>query len=185
MLPYPTDTVVRAGMMGVVPVTHRSPPGGLMAARTSAGLLIHRLVPHPEVLIAHPGGPFFSRRDAGGWTIPKGELKPGESPLEAARREFIEETGLQPPPGEPVSLDAVMQLGGKVVRAWTLSGDLDLSGFHSNTFSLVWPSRSGIVQEFPEIDRIIWADLDLAREKLLASQVPFLDRLEEHLATHP
>lgn len=153
-----------------------------MAKRASAGLLVFRRVPHLEVLIAHPGGPFFARRDAGGWTLPKGEIDPGETPLDAAYREFGEETGLVPPDGDPISLDAVVQLGGKIVRAWALEGDLDLADFRSNTFSMIWPSRSQVMQEFPEIDRVVWATPEVARQKLLAAQVPFLDRLQEHLA---
>lgn len=153
-----------------------------MAKRTSAGLLVFRRVPHLEVLIAHPGGPFFARRDAGGWTLPKGEIDPGETPLDAAYREFGEETGLVPPDGDPISLDAVVQLGGKIVRAWALEGDLDLADFRSNTFSMIWPSRSQVMQEFPEIDRVVWATPEVAQQKLLAAQVPFLDRLQEHLA---
>lgn len=153
-----------------------------MAKRTSAGLLVFRRVPHLEVLIAHPGGPFFARRDDGGWTLPKGEIEAGEDTLRAALREFEEETGLRPPPGDPLPLQEVTQIGGKVVWAWALEGEVDLAAFCSNTFSMPWPPRSGNVQEFPEIDRVRWATPEVARGKLLAAQVSFVDRLVAHLA---
>lgn len=150
-----------------------------MARPISAGLLVHRRGPEGvEVLLGHPGGPFFARRDEGFWSIPKGEIDDGEKPRAAAYREFAEETGLQVPPGEAVNLGSVVQAGGKVVIAYALAGDPDLADFTSNTFTMVWPSRSGIRREFPELDRLEWFGLDAARVKLGSAQAEFLTRLE-------
>ncbi len=125
----------------------------------------------------HMGGPFWSRKDARAWSIPKGEYAAAEAPLAAARREFTEETGLAPPPGEPLSLGTVRQGSGKLVEAWALEGDLDVSEIRSNLFQLEWPRGSGRIQEFPEVDRAAWFDLATAAEKLVKAQVAFLERL--------
>ena len=150
-----------------------------MAAR-SAGILLYRGGGEAlEVLLVHPGGPLWARRDAGAWSIPKGEYGPQEDPLAAARREFAEELGVAPPEGEAASLGEVRQKSGKVVRAWALAGDLDVTVVQSNTFTLEWPPRSGRLQEFPEVDRAQWLGLALAREKINPAQVALLDRLGE------
>ncbi len=147
-------------------------------AKSSAGLLLFRIADHgPEVLLVHMGGPFWQRRDAGAWSIPKGEYLPSEDPLAAARREFSEETGLAVPPGEPIDLGQVRQSGGKTVRAWAIEADIDISTFESNTFELEWPRGSGRMQRFPEVDRAGWFDLESAREKLVRGQVAFLEEL--------
>ena len=149
-------------------------------AAASAGIVLHRGGSRArEVLLVHPGGPLWARRDAGAWSIPKGEYEPGEDPLTAARREFEEELGTPPPDGELHDLGTVRQKSGKLVRAWALSGDIDASAIHSNTFQLEWPPRSGKRIEIPEVDRAQWFPLDLAREKINPAQVAMLDRLEE------
>lgn len=125
----------------------------------------------------HPGGPFWAKKDIGVWTIPKGEYDDGEEPLAAARREFEEETG-SAAEGQFLALGEVKQSGGKVVTAWALERDLDPGAIRSNTFSMEWPPRSGKMREFPEIDRAAWFSLTEAREKLIAAQTAFLDRLE-------
>jgi predicted NUDIX family NTP pyrophosphohydrolase len=130
-----------------------------------------------EVLLVHPGGPFWSKRDDGAWSIPKGEIEAGESRIEVARREFREELGVPAPDGELISLGAIRQAGGKVVHAWAARGDVDASRIESNRFTIEWPPRSGRMQEFPEVDRAAWFDLDEARRKILPSQLPLLDRL--------
>jgi predicted NUDIX family NTP pyrophosphohydrolase len=129
-----------------------------------------------EVLLVHPGGPFWARRDAGAWSIPKGEYDDGEDALAAARREFLEELGAEPPSGL-VDLGTVRQKNGKEVRAYLGSGDLDVGAVVSNTFTIEWPPRSGRMAEFPEIDRAEWFSLEDARVKLNPAQVAFLDRL--------
>ncbi|OBK87645.1 NUDIX domain-containing protein [Mycolicibacter sinensis] len=148
-------------------------------AKRSAGLLLYRSGPDGavEVLIAHPGGPFWSRRDDGAWSIPKGEQPDGEDPWVTARREFVEELGLDPPDGERLELGVVRQAGGKVVTAFAVRGDLDVADARSNTFELEWPPRSGKLREFPEVDRVGWFTVAQARTKLLAGQRPLLDRL--------
>jgi predicted NUDIX family NTP pyrophosphohydrolase len=152
-------------------------------ARRSAGVLLYRRLGGPlEVLLAHPGGPFWAKRDAGAWSVPKGEHDEGADPLAAARREFREETGHDLPAGEPISLGSVRQKGGKVVAVWAVEGDLDVAAARSNTFSMEWPPRSGQLREFPEVDRLEWFDLAAARAKILPSQAEFLDRLAEKLA---
>jgi predicted NUDIX family NTP pyrophosphohydrolase len=149
---------------------------------TSAGLLLYRLGPHGlEVLLAHPGGPFWARRDEGAWTLPKGEVHEGEEPRAAALREFQEETG-HAPAGELLPLGEVRQKGGKRVLAWACAGDLDPHQLRCNTFEMEWPPRSGRMREFPEVDRIGWFTPDAARAKLLPAQTPFLDRLQALLA---
>jgi predicted NUDIX family NTP pyrophosphohydrolase len=150
----------------------------------SAGILLHRRrPPGPEVLLVHPGGPAWTRRDAGAWSIPKGEYEPAEDPLDAARREFEEELGL-PPPDAPVhDLGEIRQRSGKRVRAWALEGDLDAAAISSNTFMFEWPPRSGRLIEVPEVDRAEWFDLDTARWKINGGQVPLLDRLQQLLGS--
>ena len=147
--------------------------------RTSAGLLLHRRGPDGgiEVLIGHMGGPFWARKDAGAWSIPKGEHGPDEEPRDVALREFAEELGAPAPVTDLVPLGEVRQSGGKRLTVWAAEGDFDAAGAVSNTFSLEWPPRSGRVQEFPEIDRAAWTPLDEARVKLVKGQVPLLDRL--------
>lgn len=130
-----------------------------------------------EVLLVHPGGPFFAKKDDGAWTIPKGEVGTGEEPLAAAQREFREETGFAAsPPFAP--LGQVRQAGGKIVIAWAFAGDCDAGAVRSNTFTMEWPPRSGQQREFPEVDRAGWFTLTAARQKLLPAQHPFLDRLQ-------
>jgi predicted NUDIX family NTP pyrophosphohydrolase len=150
--------------------------------KTSAGLLLYRVTGGVEVLLAHPGGPFWSRKDEGVWTVPKGEYEPGEDAFSAARREFHEETGHLPPDGDAIDLGALVQPSRKVVTVWALEGDLDVSRAVSNTFEMEWPRGSGRMREFPEVDRVEWAGVAEARRRLLKGQVPFLDRLLEALA---
>lgn len=146
----------------------------------SAGILLHRRrAGQIEVLLVHPGGPFWARRDLGAWSIPKGEHDHDEDPLAAARREFHEELGTAPPEGPLVDLGEIRQKGGKVVRAWALEGDLDPEGIVSNTFSLEWPPRSGRWIEVPEVDRAGWFSLEEAGERINPAQVALLDRLAE------
>jgi predicted NUDIX family NTP pyrophosphohydrolase len=130
-----------------------------------------------EVLLVHPGGPFWARKDDGAWSIPKGEIEPGEAPIEVARREFEEELGAKAPDGELTSLGMIRQAGGKVVRAWAAPGDFDVDRLESMTFELEWPPRSGKKRAFPEVDRAAWFDLEEARRKILAGQAPFIDRV--------
>jgi predicted NUDIX family NTP pyrophosphohydrolase len=152
--------------------------------KTSAALLLYRHgTDGLEVLIAHMGGPFWARKDAGAWSIPKGEYT-DEEPLAAARREFAEEMGSPPPGGEPVALGTVKQSGGKSVTTFAVEGDFDLAGFRSNTFELEWPRGSGRTQEFPEVDRAAWVPVAVAREKLVKGQVPVVDALVEHLGSN-
>jgi predicted NUDIX family NTP pyrophosphohydrolase len=149
-------------------------------ARLSAGILLfHERDGHLEVLLGHPGGPFFAKKDEGSWTVLKGEADPGEELPAVARREFAEETGQEPPDGTMLELGEVPQRGGKTVVAWALAGDLDPAAARSNTFEMEWPPRSGRVRVFPEIDRVEWFDLESARQKILPAQVPFLERLED------
>jgi len=149
--------------------------------KMSAGLLVYRRSDGGiEVLLVHPGGPYWVKRDDGAWSLPKGEYELGEDPLEAAVREFAEELGSEPPDrSDAVSLGQLRQPSGKGVSAWALEGDLDVSEIRSNTFEMEWPPRSGRTGEFPEVDRAAWFDLSAARRKLLRGQVGFLDRLEE------
>ncbi|WP_137159817.1 NUDIX domain-containing protein [Blastococcus sp. CCUG 61487] len=149
--------------------------------KTSAGILLHRLGPTGrEVLLGHMGGPFWARKDAGAWSIPKGEHGPDEEPLAVAHREFAEELGSPVPASELVPLGR-LRASGKVLTVWAAEGDLDAGACVSNTFDLEWPPRSGRIQQFPEIDRAAWFDLAEARTKLVGGQVPFLDRLVEVL----
>ena len=146
-----------------------------MPGRVSAGILLYRLrATGPEVFLVHPGGPFWARRDLGAWSVPKGEVGEGEDLLEAAKREFFEETGGRVE-GEFIQLAPLRQRSGKVVHAWAVEGDLDASSITSNTFAIEWPPRSGKSRMFPEVDRAGWFTLPEAREKLLPGQRPFLD----------
>jgi predicted NUDIX family NTP pyrophosphohydrolase len=151
-----------------------------VSGKQSAGILLYRKTNGEiEVLLGHMGGPFWARKDAGGWSLPKGEYGPDETPEAAARREFQEELGLPVPDGELVELGVVHQSGGKVVTAWALEGELDPGLIVPGTFEMEWPKGSGRLKEFPEIDRAGWFDLAQARQKMLKSQQPFLDRLAE------
>jgi predicted NUDIX family NTP pyrophosphohydrolase len=149
-----------------------------MAARTSAGVLVHRTRDGVlEVLLVHPGGPFWAKKDAAAWSIPKGEFDASRESAEvAARREFVEETGQQPPP-VLIALAVVKQPGGKVVHAFAGEGEIDVAAIRSNTFELEWPPRSGRRQAFPEVDRAAWFTLDEARARIHAGQRPLLDAL--------
>lgn len=147
-------------------------------AALSAGILLHRdLSGTLEVLIGHPGGPFWARRDDGAWSIPKGEYGSGEDPWEAARREFAEELGCPVPAGTRHDLQSVRQPSGKILTVFAIRADLDVSAVRSNTFTMEWPRGSGRMREFPELDRVAWLPVDEARAKLLAGQRIFLDRL--------
>lgn len=151
------------------------------STRHSAGLLLFRRTPEElEVLLGHMGGPFWAKKDAGAWTVPKGEYAPDEPAWEAARREFREELGLAPPDGAAVPLGEVTQKNGKIVTAWAVEADLDLTAFTPGTFAMEWPPRSGRVQEFPELDRVEWLGLGRARAVIIPAQATFLDRLAEH-----
>ncbi|MER6068219.1 NUDIX domain-containing protein [Streptomyces sp. NPDC001852] len=153
------------------------------ATKHSAGLLLFRHTDEGlEVLLGHMGGPLWAKKDAGAWTVPKGEYDPDEPAWEAARREFQEELGLAPPDGRAVPLGEVAQRNGKVVTAWAVEADPDLSGFSPGTFAMEWPPRSGRVREFPELDRVEWLGVERARELIIAAQTAFLDRLAEHSA---
>lgn len=146
-------------------------------AKASAGVLLYRRRDgRLEVFLVHPGGPFWARRDAGAWSIPKGELAPGEDPEAAARRELAEETGIAAA-GAAIALTPIRQKGGKLVHAFALAGDADPARLVSNRFVIEWPPRSGRQQEFPEIDRAAWFELAEAREKLLESQRGLLEEL--------
>lgn len=151
--------------------------------KLSAGLLVYRRSDRGlEVLLVHPGGPYWAKKDEGAWSIPKGEYEPDEDPLQVALREFEEEIGRTPAdPSEAVSLGELRQPSGKVVRAWGVAGEVDVSDVQSNTFEMEWPPRSGRTQEFPEVDRAGWFGLEEARRKLLRGQLGFIDRLSELL----
>ncbi|AOR35696.1 DNA mismatch repair protein MutT [Streptomyces fodineus] len=153
------------------------------ATKRSAGLLVFRHTDEGlEVLLGHMGGPLWAKKDAGAWTVPKGEYEPDEPAWEAARREFQEELGLPPPDGRAVPLGEVVQRNGKIVTAWAVEADPDLAGFAPGSFTMEWPPRSGRVREFPELDRVEWLGLDRARALIIAAQTTFLDRLAEHSA---
>lgn len=152
-------------------------------AKQSAGLLVYRQGQQLEILLVHPGGPFFARKDKGVWSIPKGEFT-DEAPLEAAKREFAEETGQQ----APVPLDetftdlgTIKMSSGKVVYAWAVQGEIDAEHITSNTFELEWPPKSGTKQEFPEVDKAQWFTFKQAHDKIHPSQLPFLERLADEL----
>ena len=164
----------------------RPPPAPVpwvtMATRTSAGILLYRRRDGLELLLAHPGGPLFAKRDDGSWSIPKGEPEHSAEPLlEVARREFTEETGNPVPDGPVIGLGSIVQKGGKVVHAWAVEGDLDPTLARSNEFVVEWPPRSGRRQTFPEIDRVEWFEPAEARRRVKGTQIPFIDRLEEAL----
>jgi predicted NUDIX family NTP pyrophosphohydrolase len=147
----------------------------------SAGLLVFRRAAGLQVLLAHPGGPYWAKRDDGAWTIPKGLMEPGFDLLATAQREFTEETGFVAT-GEFIPLAPVKQKSGKIVHAWAVEADFDPSGFASNSFSMEWPPRSGQSRSFPEVDRLEWFDLAAGRRKIIAYQLPFLTELEALLA---
>ena len=147
-----------------------------MAKKTSAGLLLYRRCTQLEVFLVHPGGPFWSKKDAGAWSLPKGEIGEGEDALQAAKREFTEETGFQID-GEFRPLDPVKQSGGKIIYAWAVAADCDPARLRSNLFSLEWPPKSGRTQEFPEVDRSGWFSIAEARKRINAAQIGFLDQL--------
>jgi predicted NUDIX family NTP pyrophosphohydrolase len=150
--------------------------------RYSAGLLLYRRRQRGvEVFLVHPGGPFWTGKDTGAWSIPKGEFTPPEDPLAAARREFQEETGFTAV-GEVIPLVPLKQPSGKIIQAWAIEGDCDADAAHSNTFTLEWPPRSGHRQDFPEVDRAAWFPLTVAREKISPGQMRFLDELQQILA---
>jgi predicted NUDIX family NTP pyrophosphohydrolase len=147
-------------------------------AKQSAGLLMYRRRRGElEVFLVHPGGPFWAKKDTGAWSLPKGEYRPGDDPLAAARREFREETGFSVA-GEFIPLTPLKQPSGKIIQAWAVEGDCDAGAIRSNTFTLEWPPRSGRQQEFPEVDRAAWFTLAAAREKIIKGQVGFLEELE-------
>jgi len=151
--------------------------------KLSAGLLVYRRIQDPvEVLLVHPGGPYWARRDDGAWSLPKGEYEPDEDPLEVAIREFCEELGVDPPGDRsPAFLGELRQRSGKRVSAWAVHGDIDVGTVRSNTFTMEWPPGSGAAREFPEVDRAAWFDLESARRKLTPGQVGFIDRLSDLL----
>ena len=148
-----------------------------MPKRSAGLLLFKRQAGELRVLLVHPGGPFWKKRDLGSWSLPKGEYAEGEDPRAVALREFEEETGIAPPAGELIGLSEVRQAGGKIVTAYALEGDIDAEKIVSNNFEMVWPPKSGRRQSFPEIDRAGWFDLAEARKKILDGQRPFLERL--------
>jgi len=151
-------------------------------SKKSAGLLLFREVSgHLEVLLVHPGGPFWTKKDEAAWSIPKGEFEDDEEPLAAAKREFAEETGFILPDGEVIPLEPLRQPSGKLVYAWAMNHDFDPAGLKSNTFSLEWPPKSGRNQDFPEIDRAQWFTIEAASHKILKGQAPFLDQLQQKL----
>ena len=146
-------------------------------AKQSAGLLLYRTINGVlEVFLVHPGGPFWARKDAGAWSIPKGEIEDGEDKLQAAEREFTEETGFTIS-GEFRSLDPLKQPGGKIIYAWAIEADCDPGQIRSNLFSLEWPPKSGKFQQYPEVDRAAWFNISQARNKILAGQVRFIEQL--------
>lgn len=151
----------------------------------TAGILVFRRKPNLEVFLVHNGGPFFVRRDKGFWTIPKGRFEEGEEPLDAAQREFEEETGLPMPDSELIDLGKIKQVNNKEVQAWAVEGDLDPSRLRSNTFDLEWPPKSGQIQQFPEVDRGEWFDLAKGAVKINAGQAELLTRLAEKFGEKP
>ncbi|MFF5897773.1 NUDIX domain-containing protein [Streptomyces argenteolus] len=159
----------------------------MSTVKRSAGILLFRVVPgadggpDAEVLIGHMGGPFWAHREAAAWSVPKGEYEPGEEPAAAARREFGEEFGLPLPEGEWVALGESRQSGGKTVTVWAVEADLDPAGAVPGTFTMEWPKGSGVLREFPEMDRFAWCTPDEALERLVAGQRVFVERLLAHV----
>jgi predicted NUDIX family NTP pyrophosphohydrolase len=155
-----------------------------LVPRTSAGILLYRIADGGvvEVLLGHMGGPYWARKDAAAWSIPKGEYEPGEEPFEVAQREFLEELGSPVPSTEFTPLGELRQSSAKTLTVWAARGDLDVTTAVSNTFELEWPPGSGRMQEFTEIDRAGWFPVDDARLRLVKGQVPLLDRLLEHVS---
>jgi predicted NUDIX family NTP pyrophosphohydrolase len=152
-----------------------------MTKKMSAGVLLYRTRDRRiEVFLVHPGGPYWKNKDAGSWTIPKGEIEEGDDPLATARREFHEETGSHVT-GEFAPLAPLRQTGGKLVHAWAVKGDIDAASLTSNKFLMEWPPRSGQQREFPEIDRGEWFPMPMAKEKILPAQQGFLEQLEQRL----
>ncbi|MEU1518237.1 NUDIX domain-containing protein [Streptomyces sp. NPDC005811] len=152
-----------------------------MTQKRSAGLLLFRhTADGTEVLLGHMGGPYFATKDAGAWSVPKGEYEPDEPAWDAARREFREELGLEPPDGEAIPLGEVRQTNGKIVTVWAIEADLDPATAVPGTFRMEWPPRSGRIQEFPELDRVAWYTLARARDVIVPAQAAFLDRLPGH-----
>src|SRR5262245_38855066 len=147
-----------------------------MAKKNSAGLLLYRRRGELELFLVHPGGPFWMKKDLGAWSLPKGEFDDGEEPLEAAKREFTEETGFSVD-GEFHRLEPLKQRGGKKVHAWAVEADCEASQIRSNLFSLEWPPKSGNMRQFPEVDRAAWLTIDEARRRILPSQLGFIDQL--------
>jgi predicted NUDIX family NTP pyrophosphohydrolase len=149
--------------------------------KRSAALLVYRLGDGLEVLIGHMGGPFWAKKDARGWSIPKGEYEDGEDARSAARREFQEEMGSPPPDGDLIELGECRQSTGKIITTYAVEGDFDLDGFHSNTFAMEWPKGSGTIREFPEVDRADWVPFERASELLVKGQVPIITALRDGL----
>ena len=178
--------VVGPGAKGSATAAETQGRLGTVASRRSAGILVFRRVGSDvEVLLGHMGGPFWARRDAGAWSIPKGEYEPSEEPEAAARREFEEELGFPLPPGVLHELGTIRQAGGKVVTAWAIEADPDLGRLHPGTFTMEWPPRSGQVRAFPEVDRVAWFGLQAAREKIVTGQRVLLERLTDAIGRIP
>jgi predicted NUDIX family NTP pyrophosphohydrolase len=159
-----------------------------MAPQRSAGILLFRLIKGaPEVLLVHPGGPYWAKKDLGAWSIPKGEYEKGEDPRDCALRELGEELGAPPRLTLEgfIDLGEVRQRGGKAVRAWAAEGNFDPAALHSNSFTMEWPPRSGVRREFPEVDRAEWFDPATAKQKILSAQAAFVDRLLDRLDADP
>lgn len=151
--------------------------------KKSAGVLLYRRSKAGiEVLLVHPGGPFWRNKDEGAWTIPKGEFGDDEDPLEAAKREFKEETGAEAPDGKLIPLSPIKQKNGKIVHAWAVEGDFDPATLKSNVFETEWPPKSGEMREFPEVDRAEWFTTEIAKRKMLPAQAALLDELIRKLS---
>jgi predicted NUDIX family NTP pyrophosphohydrolase len=154
-------------------------------AKRSAGILMYRGSGSAlEILLVHPGGPFWAKKDAGAWSIPKGEYEQGEDSLAVAKREFAEELGSPAPQGEYLDLGELVQPSRKVITVFAVEGEFDPASLASNHFEMEWPPKSGRKQSFPEVDRAAWFSLEEAREKILPGQAPFIDRLLAHLQSH-
>jgi len=171
---------LECGSLSIV-VNERRVRGGGDMGKKSAGLLMYRRRNRAlEVLLVHPGGPFWAKKDAGSWSIPKGEYTPEEDPFGVAKREFLEETGFEAS-GEFKPLTPLRQPSGKIITAWAFEGDCDASSAKSNSFMMEWPPRSGRQQEFPEVDRAEWFSIPMAKEKIIEGQAGFLDELTQIL----